>query len=137
MTRFPRLPTIPSLFDPEWEKHFIDGFLNLSKELQPFLPYNVATHEDTIVFEMAVAGYPKDNLEVTLDNGRLTIVGKKTEDEQYEYKFRSLSKKNFKIQYPVSSLYEVDTVTLKDGVLKVVFKQTQKRDSKTLEITEE
>ena len=54
----------------------------LSDQAQSFPPYNVYKVDDnTHLIELAVAGYTKQNVEVTADNEVLTITGTKTESK--------------------------------------------------------
>ena len=61
-------------------------------------PYNIETDgEDTYRITVAVAGFDKHELEVTVENGTLTIIGNKAyEAESTNFLHRGISGRNFR-----------------------------------------
>ena len=46
-------------------------------------PYNISKHdENNYVIEMALAGFNKDNIEIELSNGELTVKSKKKDNSE-------------------------------------------------------
>jgi molecular chaperone IbpA len=107
----------------------LDGFIKQLENIQPkttnYPPYNLLkTSEDSFRIEVAVAGFSKEDLNLTVEKKILTVVGEKSEDikkdeDTKEYLYHGISSKNFKIHYTLSEYVYVDTVTLKDGLLVI------------------
>jgi len=84
-------------------------------------PYNVLKHsEDLYEVQIAVAGFSRDEIEVTLENNQLQIKGTKIEEvDAPEYLHRGLAARNFERSFTLGQYLEVDRVELKDGLLIV------------------
>ena len=60
----------------------LDG---IGKNLPGYPPYNIKKVEDNkYVIEMAVAGFAKTDIEITMDNGKLTIAGDVRDTGEWE-----------------------------------------------------
>lgn len=98
-----------------------ERFAKLGEASYP--PYNVFTNKDETHYtiEVAVAGFSKDELEVALDDGTLTISGKSTSNEKPDVTFvhRGISTKKFTRKFKLMEHLEVQSVGLKDGILRV------------------
>lgn len=101
-------------------------------------PYNIIqTGENTQTLELAVAGFKRSNLTITLENRILKIEGDinysystkdNTESKNNELKPESiyprylnkgLSKRHFQSEFRLSEHMSVNSVILEDGVLKI------------------
>ncbi len=107
----------------------LDSFIKTLENIQPkqtnYPPYNIIkTTEDSFRIEVAVAGFSKEELNLTVEKRVLTIIGEKKEENkdishEKNYVFRGISEKNFKIHYTLSEYIYVDSVELKDGLLTI------------------
>lgn len=101
------------------------GQLDYLASAKAFLPYNIYKDEKTgnYTLEMAVAGYNKEDLTVEYLDGRLSVEAKPSSayDSSLRWVHQGLTRKAFKTVFPVSPVLLVEQVTLKDGVLKIVF----------------
>lgn len=86
-------------------------------------PHNIIrTGENTYLIEIAVAGFGKDEVSVSLENNELSIKGEKTEvDEtaEIQYLHRGLASRNFVRVFPLAEHIEVKGAEIKDGILTV------------------
>jgi len=104
------------------------GFDALFRRLQSFNdsvtptnypPYNLyTTGENQFVFELAVAGFKAEELDVTYQESQLVITGNK-ESDNTEYLFRGISGRNFTRKFMLADTVIVRDVTLNDGILRV------------------
>jgi len=100
-------------------------------------PYNLVK-EDTTNFrlEIALAGYKKEDIEVTTEWNKLTVEAKKVGDVSDEYVHHGLAKRAFTRTWTLSDDVIVGDVSFVDGLLIVklnrVIPEHQKR--KTYEI---
>lgn len=86
-------------------------------------PHNIIrTGENTYLIEIAVAGFGKDEVSVSLENNELSIKGEKAEvDEtaEIQYLHRGLASRNFVRVFPLAEHIEVKGAEIKDGILTV------------------
>lgn len=88
-----------------------------------FPPYNVVKKNDeTWVVEMAVAGFSKDEIEITEQDGTLKIEGSKEDESNSEYVHRGIATRKFTRSFALGEYMYVDTAELKDGMLYVTVK---------------
>ena len=82
-------------------------------------PHNIVRIDDeNFMIEMAVAGFSKDDVEVELKDGTLTISGSKTEDER-NYAHKGISSRKFSKSFRLAEYVVVDDADLANGVLVV------------------
>ena len=86
-------------------------------------PHNIIrTGENTYLIEVAVAGFGKNEVSVSLENNELSIKGEKAEvDEtaEIQYLHRGLASRNFVRVFPLAEHIEVKGAEIKDGILTV------------------
>ena len=124
-----------NMFD-HFEKMFEDDFFNTPTVNYP--PYNLVKESDTrFRLELAVAGFSKEDVEVTTEYNKLTVEAKQEESTTDEYLHRGLAARAFNRSWTLSDDVEVDDVTFTDGLLTVrltkIVPEHQKR--KVYEIT--
>jgi molecular chaperone IbpA len=108
------------VFD-HFERMFEDDFRGLS--VPNFPPYNIVkTGKNTYDVELALAGYSKKDINVSLEDGVLTIKSIKEEKEDKEEDgviHKGIAKRYFSKAFTISDDVEVKGAELKDGLLKV------------------
>ena len=86
-------------------------------------PYNlVKTGDNKFNIEIALAGFNKKDINVSVENGMLTIESKqedKSKDKDGEVIHKGISKRYFKRSFTIADDVEVKGAELKDGLLKV------------------
>ena len=125
---FPQLKTLSKSLDP-----FTIGFddvlsqinelsESVTKSVPGFPPYNIKQVKDNkYVIEMAVAGFAKSDIEVTLDGNKLVIKGNASEEELPEdnYLFKGIATRNFTRQFTLADKVEIKDAEIVNGMLKV------------------
>ena len=82
-------------------------------------PHNIVRVDDeNFMIEMAVAGFSKDDVEVELKDGTLTISGSKAEDGR-EYAHKGISSRKFSKSFRLAEYVVVDDADLVNGILVV------------------
>lgn len=87
-------------------------------------PYNIIQiDEDNYRIEVAVAGFKKGDVTVTLDDGQLYIKGECTkvqpDEEGGAYVVQGISSKSFERRFVLADHVEVKDAAIVDGVLQV------------------
>jgi molecular chaperone IbpA len=128
---YAQLPTSFSSFDP-FSVGFDKTFKLLSTQLDAigknvpgFPPYNIKkTDENKYVIEMAVAGFAKTDIELTLEGGKLTIAGKTKDASDMDnanayYFYKGIAERAFNRTFTLADTVEVKNAELVNGILKV------------------
>ena len=95
--------------------------MDVSKTNPSFPPHNIIKLDDThYVVELAVAGFSKDEIEITTQDGTLTIKGDKKEGQTHvQYLHRGIGTRSFTKQLTIADTVEVKGAEFKDGILRV------------------
>ena len=96
----------------------------------------VKVEDDSWRLEIAVPGWKRDMLSVSLTDNVLTVEGEKRESpDNEEFLQHGVSRKAFKKQWTVGPNIELDRASLEDGILYIsVYKKTQDDKIVKLEI---
>jgi molecular chaperone IbpA len=100
-------------------------FEDLSKTAQKavaYPPYNIKQIKDNkYVIEMAVAGFAKSDIEVTLEGNKLVIKGAAKEDDTdiHDYLFKGIANRNFSREFKIADKVEIENAELANGMLKI------------------
>jgi|TARA_B100000424_G_C22931278_1_gene495396 molecular chaperone IbpA len=126
-----------SVFD-NFERMFDHDFDTIKVSSFPF--YNIVkTDKNKYDVEMALAGYGKDDIIVSLEESVLTIKSKPYNDDKdkdTEYEHKGISKRFFTKSFTVADDVEVKGAELKDGLLKVSLERIvpKEKQARTIEI---
>jgi molecular chaperone IbpA len=70
--------------------------------------------------ELAVAGFSKDEIEITIADGKLTITGAKADkNEDIQYVYKGIGTRSFTKTLKVIDTIEVQGAEFKDGILRI------------------
>ena len=87
---------------------------------QSYPPYDLLKlDEDTYKLSLAVAGFTKDDINVSVDNGTLLINGEITEVTDAEVVHKGIAGRKFVRSFALGEYMEVTSAELKDGMLHV------------------
>ena len=102
--------------------HFESMFDYDTVNVYNYPPYNIVkTGDNKYDVEVALAGFNKKDINVSVENGMLTIESKeeKSKDKDGEVIHKGISKRYFKKSFTISDDVEVKGAELKDGMLRV------------------
>ena len=89
-----------------------------------FPPYNIRKGGDyTYVIEMALAGFSKDDIEIEVADGLLTIRSIKENDENDNPLYRGISFRKFNRKFTLADDIVVNDASLENGMLKIDLEQ--------------
>ena len=107
------------VFD-HFESMFDHNFSTVNVSNYP--PYNIVkTGSNKFDIEVALAGFNKKDINVTSENGMLTIESKQEEKskDDGEVLHKGISKRYFKKSFTIADDVEIKGAELKDGMLRV------------------
>lgn len=125
---------IPSLLDraaftPFFDRsvgfdRMVDRMLNEELNVPNFPPYNIRkVNEIDRVIEMAVAGYTEEDIDITVEDGILSIKGEKkaeSEETKADYLHRGVAMRKFTRQFRLADNAEVQGASLEHGMLNIL-----------------
>jgi molecular chaperone IbpA len=82
--------------------------------------YNIKqVKENKYVIEMAVAGFSKSDIEMTLDGNKPVIKAATKDDETDEYLYKGIANRAFERTFTLADKVEIKDAELVNGMLKV------------------
>ena len=84
-------------------------------------PYNIlSTGENQYRITMAVAGFSRDDLEITSEQNTLTVAGRgAAEDDEHEYLYRGIATRSFERRFNLADHVRVVDARLENGLLHI------------------
>ena len=138
LSLFNKLRPVSVGFDSVFD-HF-ESLFNESPSLHTnYPPYDILkTDEHSYVIELAVAGFSKKDIAVTVENGILTVESDRegnAENSGQEIIHRGISKRYFKKSFSISDDVEIRGAELKDGLLRISMEKIIPESRKRKEIS--
>jgi len=82
-------------------------------------PYNVVKiDDDKFVMEFAAAGFTKEDIDISVEKGVITIKGEK-KDEEKEYLHKGIAARKFVRSFTLPEYFEVDRAGMEHGILYI------------------
>ena len=86
-------------------------------------PYNieriVSDGRETLRITLAVAGFSRDQLEITLEGNQLMIPGRQHDDKSREFLYRGIAARQFQRTFVLADGIEVKSADLDNGLLAI------------------
>lgn len=118
---------VPSLSSP-----FLLGFDEIERALDRvakaadgYPPYNIerlardAENPERLRITLAVAGFTRDQLEVTIEESQLVIRGRQQDDKSRQYLHRGIAARQFQRTFVLADGMNVLNADLKNGLLSI------------------
>src|SRR5215208_8465904 len=135
---------VPSLSSP-----FLLGFDQIERALDRvtkasdgYPPYNIERlprdqdRPERLRITLAVAGFARDQLDVTVEENQLVIRGKQQDDKSRQYLHRGIASRQFQRTFVLAEGMEVLGADLKNGLLMIDLARPEpERIVKTISIT--
>jgi len=99
---------------------------NVAKNIPNYPPYNIKKVEDNkYVIEMAVAGFGKQDIEITTEDDKLVIKGNVESDDtpQDNLLWQGLALRPFTRMFTLNDQVEVNNAEMINGLLKVTLER--------------
>ena len=95
---------------------------NTAKQFTAYPPYNIRQVKDNkYVIEMAVAGFAKTDIEITLEGNNLVVKGsaKELDLEEGTFIHKGIANRNFTREFKLADKIEIKDAELANGMLKI------------------
>lgn len=117
---------------------FDDIFNNTNLRTSSYPPHNVIkTADNNYVLEFALAGFSKDNIEVTVTDGVLTIKGEAVAETEKSGTFlhKGISSRSFVKSFKLDSDIKVRDGEMNNGILRIELEKIIPEEKKPFRIT--
>jgi molecular chaperone IbpA len=96
---------------------------DLTKNIPNYPPYNIRKVEDNkYVIELAVAGFGKSDIEITLENNKLIISGN-TADDNDNFLFKGIASRAFTRTFALDDHIEIENAEMMNGMLRIALEK--------------
>jgi len=119
-----RLPALPSRLLLGFEE--IDSVLDrVGKVADGYPPYNIervpreGNVPERLRITLAIAGFTRDQLDVTVEENQLIIRGRQHDDKTRQYIHRGIAARQFQRTFVLADGIEVSGADLKNGLLSI------------------
>ena len=100
-----------------------------------FPPYNIRKEgEFSYVIDMALAGFSKDDIEVEVADGLLTVRSVKENEENEESIYRGISYRKFNRKFTLADEIVVKDASLENGMLVILLERVVPEEKKPRKI---
>jgi molecular chaperone IbpA len=106
----------------------------LNRATNQYPPYNLYKDDDCYVIEIAVSGWDKSELDVSLTGTTLTVKGTKEAEDTRQYLVRGLAHRSWTKTWTLEPDITVSHVELEDGVLTIELTQSTKSTTVKIDI---
>jgi len=142
------LTTLPTVFK-DFDKYFVgfdDTYNRLSKMhddmtkyVPNYPPYNIKKVADNkYVIELAVAGFAKQDIEITLEDNKLIVKGN-AQDDCDNFVFKGIANRAFTRAFALDDQIEIKDAAMFNGMLKIALERIipEHRKPRKIEVKDE
>lgn len=136
---------LQSILGPDFDKFFV-GFdqqisqlqklhNEVTKNIPSYPPFNVRKTGNTYTIEMAVAGFAQNEIDITIEGGKLVVKGNAAStDSDTDYLHKGIATRAFTRAWAIGDQYEVKDAELFNGVLKIALDQMIPEEQKVKKV---
>ena len=104
---------------------------NFEVSVNSYPPFNIEKlDEENYEIQMALAGFKESDLNVTVEDGTLTVEGDQSSSEETDYIHQGIAERKFKKSWSLADTVIVEGAKLTDGILKVALKNVIPEEKK-------
>ena len=98
----------------------LDNARRADSSSQGYPPYNIEViEENRYAISLAIAGFAEEDLDIKVENGVLTVRGKKAEEGDKNYLHRGIANRAFERKFNLADYIEVTNADLVNGLLTI------------------
>ena len=120
MTTYDLSPLLRSSVGFDVFDNIFDSVFNLNESNTSYPPYNILKSDNNYTISLAIAGFSKDEVDVSLQENELVIKGvAKDQDEKIEFLHRGIAGRNFERKFRLADTIKVSDASYEDGLLTI------------------
>lgn len=96
---------------------------DVTKNIPNYPPYNIRKVEDNkYVIELAVAGFARQDIDITFEDNKLIISGK-SQDDNDNFLFKGIANRAFTRTFFLDDTIEINDAAMMNGMLKIALEK--------------
>ncbi len=120
MTTYDLSPLLRSSVGFDVFDNIFDSVFNLNESNTSYPPYNILKSENNYTISLAIAGFSKDEVDVSLQENELVVKGvAKDQDDKIEFLHRGIAGRNFERKFRLADTIKVSDASYEDGLLNI------------------
>ena len=120
MTTYDLSPLLRSSVGFDVFDNIFDSVFNLNESNASYPPYNILKSDNNYTISLAVAGFSKDEVDVSLQENELVVKGvAKDQDDKIEFLHRGIAGRNFERKFRLADTIKVSDASYEDGLLNI------------------
>ncbi len=98
----------------------IDATLTGEPVTAGYPPYNIEMLDDNrYAITLAIAGFDRNELDINVEKGVLTVSGKKAKEDEHKYLHQGIANRSFERKFNLADYVEVTGADLNNGLLTI------------------
>jgi molecular chaperone IbpA len=103
---------------------------------QSYPPYDlIKMDDDNYMLKLAVAGFTKKEVDITVSNSMLTVSGAVVEDEEQEYLHKGIAMRKFTRTFALGEYMEIVSAEMDNGLLYIFVRREVPKEKLPKQIT--
>jgi len=120
MTTYDLSPLLRSSVGFDVFDNIFDSVFNLNESNTSYPPYNILKSDNNYTISLAIAGFSKDEIDVSLQENELVVKGvAKDQDDKIEFLHRGIAGRNFERKFRLADTIKVSDASYEDGLLNI------------------
>ena len=129
---FPRLDRLSIGWSP-----ILEQLKQVTDEKPSYPPYDlIQVGDDQNILDVAVAGFSKKEITITVQEAVLTIKGEKTTERAGEVLYKGIAARDFELKLAMAEYWDVISASINDGLLSITMgkKLPEEKKPKVIDI---
>ena len=120
MTTYDLSPLFRSSVGFDVFDNIFDSVFNLNESNTSYPPYNILKSDNNYTISLAIAGFSKDEVDLSLQENELVIKGvAKDQDNKIQFLHRGIAGRNFERKFRLADTIKVSNASYEDGLLNI------------------
>tara|TARA_B100000929_G_scaffold195018_1_gene154649 strand:+ start:176 stop:616 length:441 start_codon:yes stop_codon:yes gene_type:complete len=120
MTTYDLSPLLRSSVGFDVFDNIFDSVFNLNESNTSYPPYNILKSDNNYTISLAIAGFSKDEIDISIQENELVIKGvAKDQDNKIEFLHRGIAGRNFERKFRLADTIKVSDASYENGLLSI------------------
>ena len=120
MTTYDLSPLLRSSVGFDVFDNIFDSVFNLNESNTSYPPYNILKSDNNYTISLAIAGFSKDEIDISLQENELVIKGiAKDQNSKIEFLHRGIAGRNFERKFRLADNIKVSDASYENGLLNI------------------
>ena len=120
MTSYDLTPLLRSSVGFDVFDNIFDSVFNINESSTSYPPYNIIKSKNNYTIMMAIAGFTKDEVDISLEENELSVKGiSNNSDEKIEFLHKGIAARNFERKFQLADTIKVVDASYENGLLNI------------------